>query len=336
LTVFDAIFRRSIPLGINLKDKNLEIPLDDWGAGTQNRTHIMMSILSASRIKQQNNDENRITPIIIIEEPESFLHPSAQAEFGRVIRGLARELEIQIIISTHSPYMLCQEKPESNILLERKISRNRLRGTQVVPVDQERWMEPFSEILGLKDEFIEPWREVVGAARDNAILVEGDTDKDYLESISNLGISGMTIPERVEVIPYGGKDALKNSIMLKFVIEKFSRVFITFDLDAERELGKVMDQLGLTEGKDYIAIGKQESGQDCIEGLLPEEVLKTVYAENVDLAMGASGADAKKRREAKNAIKGRLLEKFKERETWTASDLEDFRPVFRAINAAFR
>lgn len=71
LTVFDGLFRNSIPLGINLKDKGLEVPLDDWGAGTQNRTHIMMSILSASRIKQQNNDENRITPIIIIEEPES-------------------------------------------------------------------------------------------------------------------------------------------------------------------------------------------------------------------------------------------------------------------------
>ena len=63
-----------------------------------------MSILSASRIRQQAGDENRITPIIIIEEPESFLHPSAQAEFGRIIRGLARELEIQIIpFQLHQP-----------------------------------------------------------------------------------------------------------------------------------------------------------------------------------------------------------------------------------------
>ena len=57
LTIFDRLFNHAIPLGINLKDKGLEVPLDDWGSGTQNRTQIMMSILQASRIKQQQNDE---------------------------------------------------------------------------------------------------------------------------------------------------------------------------------------------------------------------------------------------------------------------------------------
>lgn len=120
LTVFERSFSNSIPLGINLKDNNVEIPLDDWGSGTQNKTQIMMSVLQANKIKMAVSDENRVTPIVIIEEPESFLHPSAQAEFGRVIRSLANELEIQTIITTHSPYMLCQENPTSNILLDRK------------------------------------------------------------------------------------------------------------------------------------------------------------------------------------------------------------------------
>jgi putative ATP-dependent endonuclease of OLD family len=335
LTVFDALFRNSIPLGINLKDKALEVPLDDWGAGTQNRTHIMMSILSASRVKQQVNDENRVTPVIIIEEPESFLHPSAQAEFGRVIRGLARELEIQIIITTHSPYMLCQEHPESNVLLDRKVFRNRLKETAVVEVSNDKWMEPFSEILGLNHEAVEPWGDVVKASRDNAILVEGTIDKSYLEHISSLGLKGFQIPEGVEIIAYGGKDALKNSIMLKFVIEKFNRVYITYDLDAKSELKRVMDQLGLSEGDDHMAVGVAEAGKECIEGLLPDSVLSTVYAKKTNCVMKLSSTDSKERKSAKNELKSCLLDEFKKNDSITEADLSSFRSLFISLRRAF-
>ena len=104
----EGMFTGALPFAINLKDKNVNVPLDDWGSGTINRTQILMSILHAYRI-QSKDDQTRITPFIMIEEPESFLHPSAQAEFGRVLRALAKDLKIQTIVTTHSPYMLSQE-----------------------------------------------------------------------------------------------------------------------------------------------------------------------------------------------------------------------------------
>jgi len=131
-TIPEAFFSRSMPFGINLKDKNVEVPLSEWGSGTKNRTQIMMSILHANRIKTKEDSENKITPIIIIEEPESFLHPSAQAEFGRVLRELAVDLGIQTIVTTHSPYMLSQENPKSNILLDRKETRGKLKESVVL------------------------------------------------------------------------------------------------------------------------------------------------------------------------------------------------------------
>lgn len=335
LNAYERTFNSAIPLEINLRDKNLEIPLDDWGSGTKNRTQILMSILSASRIKQQNDDENRITPIIIIEEPECFLHPSAQAEFGRVIRNLARELEIQIIITTHSPYMLCQEKPESNVLLDRKIIRGALRGTQVIPVTNERWTEPFSEILGLNDEALTPWKSLVSASKDNVVLVEGDIDKEYLEYISSLGIKGFELPDGIEIIPYGGKDALKNSIMLKFIIEKFRRTFITFDLDAVQDLKKVMEQLGLEEFVDYMAVGLNDDGKTCMEGLLPVNVISEVCGESPDLMMKLQTTDSGKRKSAKNELKRKFLDKFKSKAALNSTDLKAFKPLFANINKAF-
>jgi putative ATP-dependent endonuclease of OLD family len=112
---------RRMPLGINLRDKNVEVPLNDWGSGTQNRTYILMSILSANRIRTQQNTEDKITPIIVIEEPESFLHPSAQAEFGKLLQAIASELGIQIIASTHSPYMLESSRNVVQYLVAEKV-----------------------------------------------------------------------------------------------------------------------------------------------------------------------------------------------------------------------
>ena len=71
------------------------MPLNDSGSGTQNRTQILMSVLQANRIKTNPSLDDKITPLVVIEEPESFLHPSAQSEFGRIlvkrtIRGIRR------------------------------------------------------------------------------------------------------------------------------------------------------------------------------------------------------------------------------------------------------
>ena len=336
LTMFDGMFRNSIPLGINLKDKGVEVPLDEWGSGTQNRTRIMMSILNASRIKQQNDDENRVTPIIIVEEPESFLHPSAQAEFGRVIRGLAKDLGVQIIITTHSPYMLCQEDPQCNILLDRKLKRGKLKEAEVVPITENRWMEPFGIILGLNDESVAPWSEVVRSSLDDAILVEGDIDKEYLEYISGLEISGFKIPDGVEIIAYGGKDALKNTIMLKFVIEKFDRVFITFDQDAKHELLRPMTQLGLTEKKEFLALGVNKDGKDCIEGIVPQRILSKVHGENTDLIMKLTSTDSKKRKSAKNELKRLVLDEFKKTTDIKSEELKGFKEFYTSVKKTFK
>ena len=121
-----------LPLRIDLDDRSVNVPLDAWGGGTQNRTNLLAKISIAHRIRTQEDDSSKITPIVVAEEPESFLHPSAQAEFGVVLQKLSEELGIQIIATTHSPYMLNNASSESNILLYREQKRGRSKGTSVV------------------------------------------------------------------------------------------------------------------------------------------------------------------------------------------------------------
>lgn len=329
-SVPEGMYTGSLPFAINLKDKNVDVPLDDWGSGTKNRTHIMMSILQAHRIRSKE-DQSRITPLVIIEEPESFLHPSAQAEFGRILRTLASDLRIQTIVTTHSPYMLCQENVQSNVLLSRRLYRGRLKATERVLLEENTWMEPFSEILGLDNSEFSAWRDVLSSAKSCVLLVEGDLDKKYIEHVNSLGHQGLKLPEGVDIVVYGGKDALKNTILLKFIVQKFKRVFVTFDLDAKLELEKVMQQIGLREGVDYLAIGSGKPGKQCIEGLVPDRVLATVHSANTDLVMQLTAQDPKERKSAKSALKQKILAAFQAHEGIQADELKGFASLFKGV-----
>lgn len=328
----EGMFTGILPFAINLKDRNVDVPLDDWGSGTKNRTHIMMSILQAHRIRSKD-DQNRITPFVMIEEPESFLHPSAQAEFGRVLRTLANDLQIQTIVTTHSPYMLCQENVSSNVLLVRSPHRGKLKATERVPLDEQKWMEPFSEILGLDNAEFAAWKDVLGSTRTCVLLVEGDLDKRYLEHIHSLGHANLRLPDGLDIVAYEGKDALKNTIMLKFIVEKFKKVFVTFDLDAKPELDKMMQQIGLKDGTDYLALGANKPGKQCIEGLVPDRILAAVHAQNTDLVMQLTAQDARERKSAKCAIKQKILAAFVTEDHMSADELKGFAPLFKGLTS---
>ena len=57
--------------------------------------------------------------LVIIDEIESSLHPKAQRRLIKQLLKLARVKMLQIVFSTHSPYILSEIPPESRILLTR-------------------------------------------------------------------------------------------------------------------------------------------------------------------------------------------------------------------------
>lgn len=305
---------RRMPLGINLRDRHVEVPIMDWGSGTQNRTRILMAILRASRIKNRGSAEEKITPIVVIEEPESFLHPSAQAEFGRVLRDIAGEVGIQIIATTHSPYMLNQEEPASNILLTRVVEKGRVGKTVTLATGDEKWMTPFADHLGISSSEFTRIRDIFASGHQKVLLVEGQLDQAYFEFLRAHQLECEKLLSDVEVVAYGGKDTLKNTVLVKFVLSRFERVFVTYDLDAEGECSSAHTRAGLSDD-DHLALGRNTPGRDCIEGLLPDQVLSAVNGREVDLVMKLTSQE---RRKAKEELKQKYLEEFSKKTDYSA------------------
>lgn len=324
---------REMPLGINLKDKNVEVPLSDWGSGTQNRTHILMAVLQANRIKTTAAPDDKITPVVVIEEPESFLHPSAQAEFGRMLRHLSDELGIQILVTTHSPHMLNQEDGTSNILLARETKRGKAFETILVDTSGANWMAPFADHLGISAEEFSALKPLFSADKSKVLLVEGSIDQEYFQFLQQHSLACDQLASCIEVVPYGGKDTLKNTLLIQFVLRKFDHVFLSYDQDAAQDVRAALTRVGLKENIDYAGLGVSQPGKDCIEGLLPQSVLSAVNGRETDLVMKLGSKDNSERRRAKDALKKAYLNEFKSRTNHTKEELKELSKVVRLVNS---
>jgi len=324
-----------LPFGISLGEKKFEVPLEDWGSGTKNRTLILLTLFRARQIEESEASASKVTPVIVIEEPESFLHPSAQAELGRVLHDLAEEFQVQVIVTTHSPYLLSMQDPTSNILLRRRISYKQLRDTERVDTSDDDWMAPFVQALGLDDEEFKPWKALMLSASDAILLVEGETDKEYFSMLRDAahGANRLIVPDS-DIVSYEGTGSLRNTILLRFIKNRYRRLFVTFDLDAAEQLEKTLQSLQLEKGKHYMAVGLDAPGKKNIEGLLPESVTTAVYGSNGALVQAAMAGSKDEQESAKNRLKKLLLEGFRKSAKPGPEYFGHFYPLVRSINKA--
>lgn len=309
-TGLDISFR-DIPYEITLGEKNYNMPLEDWGSGTKNRTLILSSIFNAKTQIDNDDTSNRITPVVIIEEPESFLHPLAQAEFGRVLQDLSAELEIQVIATTHSPYLLSHHNPKSNILVKRKIIRKKIRETYIEDIDEGNWKEPFELALGMKGPEFDSLKTAFFSNEKRILLVEGDIDKEYFELLRDSKHGDQRLDFEGEIFAYDGFGFLTNNILMKFIKNRFSDVIITLDLDTCDKVESNLNRAGFEKNKSYFIVGKDSPGNRCIEGLIPDTVKAKVNQENTEVVQGLLSGNKDEVKSAKSKLKRLYLDEFK-------------------------
>ena len=271
---------------------------------------------------------------MIVEEPESFLHPSAQAEFGRVLQDMAAEFGVQVLVTTHSPYLLNLRDPGSNILLKRHTTYRQLRETERVDTTGDNWMAPFGQALGLESEEFRPWKAMLLSDAQSILLVEGEIDKEYMELLRDPGHGANRLDISADIVSYDGTGSLHNTILLRFVKNRYQRFFVTFDLDAAQQLEKCLTALQLEKGKQFTPIGLGAPGKRNIEGLLPDSVTKSVYAAHPELVQAATAGTKEEQESAKNRLKRLLLDEFKANAQPGVEFYGHFYPLVKVINKA--
>jgi len=120
-----------------------------------------LAALALMRHASESSARGR-TFVIVVEEPESHLHPQAMHSLKSVLNDLSKSQ--QLVLTTHSPLFVNRDNVSSNIIVRNAVAR------------PAKDIAEIREVLGVKASDNLQLAELV-------LIVEGDEDKIALESI---------------------------------------------------------------------------------------------------------------------------------------------------------
>ncbi len=211
---------------------NYDIDMEELGEGTRNL--IILSLLRS----YAKNFKKEAQGLLIIEEPEIYMHPQARKHLLNIFKEIVRNSNIQIMITTHSSSFIETEHFD-NIALVRKLPGE---GTKVIQVKKDE-LSQFSNETGAEGkstpENITEFYAITSNERlkeaffaKYVILVEGETEElCFPILLKKLGFD----PDRqgISVIRVGGKAQIPKYWRLFYKFQM--KLLVVFDNDTNKE-----------------------------------------------------------------------------------------------------
>jgi predicted ATPase len=234
--------------------------LEAQGDGVKSFAGILLPILTKSQ------------QIILIDEPEAFLHPPQAVALGQILAELAHERKMQVIVATHDRNLLAGllQAEESDVSVVR-LDRTEGFETRAYQLEastlREMWRDPILRYSNMLD----------GLFHRLVVLAENDRDcRFYSAALDYAGIQGrLPFPASdVLFVPSAGKSSLPRFAAALRAARV--RVVASPDLDilrVERDLRSLSESLGAEWNSikvDYLEAMKafqQQRTRTCAEML---------------------------------------------------------------------
>lgn len=218
--------------GKNSPDINL-----DWQGHGVRRQFILSlykechTALRAAKSKKKSAKELSLTEadqhkskILLVEEPELFLHPYAVRLVQKVLYEIAEnESQFQVLCATHSPAMINLEYQHSSLVRLSKDSSNCVTAYQV---ESDRFNNEREQLRVLK-EFNPYYCEAFFA--DKVLLVEGQTEAFAAKVLLDAICESYQLEEELFIVDCGGKTTIP---LFQKILENFRiPYYVIHDLD---------------------------------------------------------------------------------------------------------
>ncbi|WP_227766382.1 ATP-dependent nuclease [Zhaonella formicivorans] len=156
-------------------------PLSQQGTGLQ-RTFIWTAIGALAEIGRYKQGKKTISPeeprILLVEEPEVFLHPPAIRAAREALYSLAEVSGWQVMVTTHSPIFIDVSKPHTTII---RVERDASKGSKIFSTEKAQFDGDERDRLRMIRSCHPTVNEFFFA--DHVILVEGETEHAVLNSL---------------------------------------------------------------------------------------------------------------------------------------------------------
>ena len=140
-------------------------------------------------------------PVLLIDEPEAFLHPPQAARLGEVLGRLITEQQRQAIVATHSAdFIRGALSASSNAAICRLERRGSLNHAHVLSSEdlQQFWSSPL----------LRSSQAITGLFHEGIVIREADADARFYEAVLASVASRFSRPINLYFVHGGGKGAL--------------------------------------------------------------------------------------------------------------------------------
>ncbi|MET1173870.1 ATP-dependent nuclease [Paenibacillus amylolyticus] len=255
-------------IDITFKDRDSEsFPISNHGMGTRSWiTFLTLVAYVTWKINQMNDDEIPYHPLILLEEPESHLHPQAQRQIFKQMNSMIG----QKIISTHSPMIVGQAEIKDVIHLSKHQGRSKISTMDVTELDEQ-------DLRKIKQEIFKTRGDLLFARA--ILLCEGETEEQALPIFFKEFFGCESFEAGVNIVSVGGKGKYKPFLRIAKSFNINFYILSDGEEDTIRKVKKdVREVFGESEPVDNIKY--LHDGYDFESYLLNEG-----YSEELNIAM---------------------------------------------------
>jgi len=254
----DAI--KSVDVSFQFNGDEKFIPMTHKGTGYRR-----LFMVARFRYLAQKSKGNNV--IYLIEEPETFLHPTAQQDLLIALKELSNDN--QVVTTTHSPVFAGATDVEGVVLCTKDGQSNY---ENVVLGNEQDFLFKIIDELGIKPSFN------LRDQHENIVFVESTNDMKFYDIICRqlLGFNLIGNP-KILVLPFGGGADIDSFLNIDYFDKSGRNLFLLIDSDKQehnqdKQFQKALDY---TERKpnsfSYVIKGS------CIENYYHPRSIERIY-----------------------------------------------------------
>lgn len=235
-------------------------PLSHKGSGYRR-------LFMVARLRYLAEREEKFNAIYLIEEPETFLHPSAQEDLIDAFSNLAEEN--QVIITTHSP-IFAGATEKSSIILAQKQDQSIYSTIQNYHTGDD-FISIIVQELGIKP-YYNP-QEV-----SKILFVESNNDREFYNFVCKKLLSHDLINDRNILVLPGGGDNLSSLVNIEYFERSGKKLFLILDSDKQNTQEKIdlqkrrRDDFNIKPNSKAFLLNKS-----CIENYYHPRAIERLY-----------------------------------------------------------
>ncbi|NJN90604.1 MAG: AAA family ATPase [Leptolyngbyaceae cyanobacterium SL_5_14] len=217
-----------------------EININNKGDGTKRR--ITMALLEFKKEKSLVPGDDKT--VYLLDEPDTHLHVKAQIDLINTVESFALSGN-QVILTTHSPFIVNSVKPNQVRLLSRNKSNTSINFLR----ENSSAITQLLRSLGVENTHLFFSRQIV--------LVEGETEENFIPSYYLTRTQRTISSGLIKVLNAQGIQNIPGFAKAILELHGLEKIYVVYDNDASTELLELIHRLGLPECQKF-QVGHQE------------------------------------------------------------------------------